>query len=509
MIVLAIIAAAFTVAAIRSVGSLTRESVIAALEERFEARVELRDLRPFLFPTLGAEGLDLTIHHKGDDSLPPVIRISSFRINAGYWGLLRNPKCIEFVRLDGLEIVIARRSKTSDSNKDGSQDEPRQDTLQKHPFEIENIVADGTTLTILPKNPYKEPLIFELKRMALHSVGINKPFEFQSLLTNAKPPGEIETTGEFGPWNQDDAGLTPLSGQYVFQNADLSVFKGIGGILSSTGRFRGVLERIAVTGKTDTPDFVVEIAGNPIHLKTEFTAVVDGTSGDTELRPVVAKFGETELVANGGVVGTPNVKGKTVSLQMQVTKGRVEDVLSLAVKSKKPLVVGKIAFNTAFVLPPGDEDVIEKLRLHGRFAIDRARFTSINIQEKIDELSRRGRGIKELDKADQNVISSLKGRFQFGNERIRLDEVSFAVPGAGVELAGTYMLRSEELAFTGTLEMQAKLSQATTGIKSLFLKVVDPFFRHDGKTVLPIRVTGVKDRPAVGLNLRNKNKSGN
>jgi len=48
--------------------------------------------------------------------------------------------------------------------------------------------------------------------------------------------------------------------------------------------------------------------------------------------------------------------------------------------------------------------------------------------------------------------------------------------------------------------MDAKLSQVTSGIKSLLLKPVDPFFRKNGKTELPIKITGTRDHPAFGLN---------
>jgi hypothetical protein len=54
------------------------------------------------------------------------------------------------------------------------------------------------------------------------------------------------------------------------------------------------------------------------------------------------------------------------------------------------------------------------------------------------------------------------------------------------------------------LRLQAKLSQATTGIKSFLLKPFDPFFRKNGVTVLPIKVTGTRDQPAFGLDFHRK-----
>lgn len=60
---------------------------------------------------------------------------------------------------------------------------------------------------------------------------------------------------------------------------------------------------------------------------------------------------------------------------------------------------------------------------------------------------------------------------------------------------------SEDLDFRGKVQMDAKLSEATSGFKSVFLRIVDPFFRKDGKTVLPIKISGDLDQPSFGLDL--------
>jgi hypothetical protein len=51
--------------------------------------------------------------------------------------------------------------------------------------------------------------------------------------------------------------------------------------------------------------------------------------------------------------------------------------------------------------------------------------------------------------------------------------------------------------------MQATISQAAGGgVKSVFLKVVDPFFKKKGAgTVLPIRVRGTRADPKFGLDV--------
>jgi hypothetical protein len=63
-------------------------------------------------------------------------------------------------------------------------------------------------------------------------------------------------------------------------------------------------------------------------------------------------------------------------------------------------------------------------------------------------------------------------------------------------------LRSEQLNFVGEARLDAKLSQMTTGVASRLLKVVDPFFRKNGATVIPIKIEGTRAQPHVSLNFK-------
>src|SRR6202035_459890 len=178
------------------------------------------------------------------------------------------------------------------------------------PVLIGEIVSDDAKLRSLPKPADKDPHVFAIHHLVMHSVGLDRPAKFTAQLTNAIPPGEIETKGSFGPWSPDDPGQTPLSAEYTFDKADLGVFKGISGILSSAGKFGGVLRKIEVKGKTSIPDFTVTIGGHPLDLETVFSATVDGTNGNTLLHPVTAHLLNTVIVAQGGVVKSKDNKGK-------------------------------------------------------------------------------------------------------------------------------------------------------------------------------------------------------
>jgi hypothetical protein len=429
--------------------------------------------------------------------VPPLISIAKVTAHAGLFGLLRSPRQVGSVTLEGLRIEVPPKVPGAPKPKPAESKDRKPD---QSPLVIGRVTADGTVLRILPRDPGKQPLQFDIERFTGRSAGLDRPMTFEAVLRNAKPPGLIRSNGRFGPWQVDDPGQTAVEGDYTFQNADLSVFKGIAGMLSSTGNYRGMLERIEAQGTTDVPDFMLRAAGRPMRLKTEYHAIIDGTNGDTLLQPVVAHFLNSTVVARGGVTGTPGVKGKTVSLDATVSEGRVEDMLRLAVKSDSPVLTGAIAFRSKIVIPPGDRDIAEKLFLDGTFGIDAAKFSNSEMQKKVATLSQRGQGDTGDVTAPLAVASDFDGAFTLKEGSIRFSRLRFKVPGAAVALNGSYGLRSGELDFRGEARTDAKVSEMTTGVKSFFLKLVDPLFeKKKHGAVIPIRIGGTREKPDFGL----------
>jgi AsmA-like protein len=230
--------------------------------------------------------------------------------------------------------------------------------------------------------------------------------------------------------------------------------------------------------------------------------VVDGTDGDTYLNDVSATLLETSLSAKGAITGTKGVKGRTVKLDVHITEGRIEHLLKLSVKAEKPVMVGDVGLHTDFLLPPGEGDVIERLNLAGKFDLESARFTDRGVQTKITGMSQRARGTPDGPRGE-NVVSDLRGRFRLQDGVLSFSDLTFVIPGATVNLQGTYGLRSEAIAFDGTLRMEATISEAAGGgMKSVFLKLVDPLFRkRNAGAVVPIKVTGTRKDPKIGLDV--------
>ena len=482
------LAAGFTLNGVAS--TLVRDRAMRALRENFGGQLELKDMSVTVFPHFRLSGDGLVIHYHGRTDLPPLITVRRFSAEGGLISLLAGH--IAKTRLEGLEIQVPPKSERTHQQEPGA---PR-----RLPVVIDEIQADGTILKTLPKNPDKEPLEWDIRLLTLHGASASSPMSFHATLINAKPPGDIETTGKFGPWQAGEPADTPVEGSYKFQNADLSVFKGISGSLSSQGTYRGELERIEVQGTTDTPGFALKVSGNPVHLTTQFQAVVDGTDGDTELQPVKAQFGRSSVVARGSVEGTKGVKGKTISLDVQVDDGHLEDMLRLAVKGA-PTMRGGVSFHAKLTIPPGDIDVAQKMKLDGAFTAQAARFSRTDIEEKVTELSHRGKGEPEAPPTD-NVASDFAGHFKIGQGLVSFQNLSFRVPGVQISLRGDYSLGNQQMDFHGRAKLEAKLSETTTGFKSFLLKAVDPFFKKKNTGAdIPIKITGSRDQPSFGLDL--------
>jgi hypothetical protein len=488
-------------------GPVFRERVIEALRQRYQSEVELKSLELHLWPRIHATGEGLTLRLHGRTDIPPMVEVRRFTIDTGLRDVWSGPKRVRRLRLEGLRITVARgmgRPRGAFDSKSG--DSKSGNSKSGVPsFVIDEVIADGTVLEIIPKKQGKDPLVFELYKLALRSAGMGQPMSFRATMNNAKPPGLIDTSGQFGPWRSDDPIQTPVSGEYTFRNANLAVFRGISGTLASDGKFEGALDHIETRGTTDVPNFTVRTSGHPVHLKTEFHAVVDGGDGDTLLQPVNAHFLRSRIVAKGGAIGTRGAPGKDVALYLIMSGDRLEDLLRLAIKADKPFMTGTLNLKTKFDLPPGDVDIIDKLALDGQFAVTDAKFMNATVQGKIDALSHRARGEKKNDESEEEVVSDLQGLFTLKNSVMMFSTLSFGVPGALIHLAGSYGLSDETMDFHGTLRLQAKLSQTMTGFKSLLLKAADPFFKKEGAgAVLPIKITGTRQNPSFGLELRRR-----
>ncbi len=500
-------------------GPILKSEVVETLSTRFDSRVELAQFQVSAVRGFEVSGAGLKLYPNHLPMTEPLIQVDRFSFHAMNWRqLLKTPLYINRVQVSGLEIHLPPKNERANmphlqsQSGSGSSGGGSGSGIR---ILVGQILVDQARLVFANSNPSKVPLTFVIHQLTLQSVGPGRAMKFHATLVNPKPLGNIDSTGDFGPFDAESPGDTPVDGRYSFTHADLSTIKGIGGMLASTGSYSGRLSSIAVDGETTTPDFSLSTANHPMPLKTRFHAIVDGTNGDTHLEPVDAWLGQTHIVASGDVTHVPGQKGRDIRLSFTEGPGRIQDLLELAVKSTQPLMTGQVEIHASFNIPPGDQSVVDKLELKGTFSLDDIHFTSDKIQNKVDELSLRGQGKPKLAEQESDALkngnppqgtaadiaSQMRGNFTLGDGKIDISPLNYRVPGAEVELNGTYGLDGETLDFAGTARLDAHVSQMVTGWKSWLLKPVDPIFAKNGAgTQVPVKITGTRTSPQIGLN---------
>ena len=505
-----------------------REQLVQALSERFHARVELDSFHLSLGNTLTGEwgiwgqGKGLRIWPPAevegvhvpqpDTPVQPLIRLDEFHFHAPLHYESGKPIHITQIRLKGLDIRFPPRSRMIRlSESQAGNAVPQQSASQAPAIIIDAVDCTSARFTLETDKPNKLPLQFVINHFHLKSVRSGAPMIFDAEVQNPTPPGLIHTTGAFGPWIVADPGNSPVRGNYTFKHADLSVFKGIAGTLDSTGNYMGTLRDLAVDGQTDTPNFQLSRFGHTMVLHTNFDARVDGTNGDTWLNAVNATLNGSHFTAKGQIVrvlktgpdGRLHSAGHDITITTDVGPARIEDFLRLATDAPVPMMNGDIAVKAQIHIPPGSAPVHERMGIKGHFILDRAEFTSLAVDKKIRELSLRGQGkTSELKSAeDEKIQSHAEGDFALDGGVLTIPSVTYTVPGADIQLHGTYRTNGETLDFTGVARMQATVSKMVGGWKGLLLKPADRFFKKDGAgTEVPIYIAGTRDHPQFGYN---------
>jgi hypothetical protein len=182
--------------------------VLKQLEEASKSKVEVGGFHGRYFPRPGCVLEHVIFRHNPESGTPPLISIDRLRIDGSFTGLFT--RHVKRILAEGRHIVIPSR-------KSGEHFE----TPSRSTIVVDELIADGGILEIERGRPDKPPLQFAFRKFTLGHVGAHGPASFHAMFSNPKPPGEITTSGKLGPWNADEVGKTPVSGEYMFEHADL------------------------------------------------------------------------------------------------------------------------------------------------------------------------------------------------------------------------------------------------------------------------------------------------
>jgi AsmA-like C-terminal region len=483
---------------VQSMQPMVKERVMRSLGSEFGGRVFLDQFRISVADGLRVEGSGLRIYAAQDESdqSDPVIAVRNFDLRTSWTQAILDPLHVNLVHVHGLAIDIpppgARQHPSTGSG-----------GLKKTWIRIDDMVCDQSSLTINSANAQRVPKFFGLKRIEFHDIGATGPSSYEALLINAVPVGEIRSSGTFGPWNADVPGDTNVTGKYVFDHADLYPIKGIGGLLHSDGTFAGPLDRVTVQGTAEVPNFSLDTANRPLPLETEFSAVVDGTTGDTYLHAIAARLGGSNFTCEGSIVHQKG-QGHDIDLNVDVPGGRIQDFLELSVKTWPTIMTGVIRTKAHLHIKPGKQSVSQNLDMTGTFSLAQIHFTNPKVEDKVDMLSLRASGKPELAKPGaSDVRSEMTGSFHLKNGTMDFDNLNYGLPGADIQLTGQYSLDGRKYEFTGKARTKAEISQMVDSKwKSILLKPLDPFFhKHGAGAEIPIKISGTDSEPHFGLKL--------
>jgi hypothetical protein len=482
---------------------IVKNRVIHALSSEYDGRVDLDNLQVSVWHGLHVSGEGLRIFPSPDvmaaGATEPLIAVQRFDFHSALIGLMLKPMHIGTVYVHGLVVSIPPKSMRAQSSS-----HPHH--FSKTDFIVDEMKCDDSRLIIGIDNPQKDPLLFQMTRIVVHGVGRSSPWDYDAILTNAVPKGDIHASGTFGPWDTEIPGDTSVAGKYVFDHADLYPIRGIGGILHSVGTFEGKLDRIDAKGKADVPDFSLDTANRPLPLWTTFSATIDGMNGDTYLNQVDAKLAGSSFSCRGAIVNEKG-KGHTIDLDVDVPAGRMQDFLKLAVKTTPPVMSGVIQTKTKLQIAPGKERVVQKLGMKGVFTERQIHFTDPSVEDKVDMMSLRAEGDPKLAKPGApDVDSTMTGHFEMKAGKMNFPDLDYELPGASVRLGGMYSLDGKQYEFAGKVRTKAKLSQMVESKwKSILLKPVDPFFhKHGAGAEIPVKISGTGGSPHLGLKLGGK-----
>lgn len=483
----------------------TQSAITQSLQQQSGGNVQIGSFRQFYLPSPGCVAENVTFHRTGDSSSQPFLTIQKLTILGSYPGLLTHH--ISTVRAEGFHVVVQTQPSSSASG--GT--EFNVGTIAPG-LSIGKIIADNAVIEFPATADRAQALIFRLPKLTVHDLEDGKPLSYQATLQVPQPPMDLDVSGNFGPWRAGHGGASKMSGAYDLKSLDLGAFHDIGGILTSKGNFEGTLQHVTVSGKVDTPKFTVSSSGHPIDLKADYSATVNGLNGDVKVDAAQVRFAGTVIDTAGSVTGQDGKQGKTAQFVLTSSKARVQDLLWIFISENKPPMTGPIIFHAKATVPPDNRPFLKKLVLQGDFGIANAQYPHESTQRTVDVLSARARG--QADKVEDidakigsdtydpgRVLSNIRGHVVTTDAVAHLSDVMFDVPGASAKLNGTYNLISHQVDLSGHMHLESQLSKTTTGVKSVLLKVMEPFMKkgHHNESVIAIKIGGTWENPTYAV----------
>jgi AsmA-like C-terminal region len=473
------------------------------LENVFASHIKIEHYHRTYFPSPGFVASEITLRRNSAPDLPPVGSVRSLVVEGSWIDLLLFRKRVSLVDVKGLHVVIppvGSRANREDFPPGSSADFSGPSTF------VEELRIHDSILDIMRTNGSRYS--YPIRQLIVRNLQKGHTITYSVDMQNAEPAGHLRASGTFGPLIPKNLGATPLSGDFTFSPVNLHDFGGISGVLSAAGHFQGALSAIEGYATADTPDFAVG-NGKRTAILGSVQCTVNGLNSNLVLHRIDIRVGASTIYVQGEIMGRP----KVTNLDLIVTRGRPQDLLRPFFHDEVP-VVGVASLDSHARIGPAVNGAkfLQRLQMDASFDIPAERLTDKPMEQKLSDFSKRAQGNKS-SKSDQVpgdqasdpppfVLSSLKGKAKLRGGIVSTQRLSFQVPGAAADLSGDYNLRDKSVHLLGELRMDSDISHITTGIKSLLLKPLIPFFkRENAGAVIPIAIIGYPNHYKITQNL--------
>jgi hypothetical protein len=453
------------------------------LEDMFGNQVKIGGYHRTYFPQPGFMATNLVLTRKTGNGRAPLGTIETLSVDGKWSDLFMFRNRVRMVEITGLHLLIPAPG--------GGHQGSNVDEFEGPEAPIEHLRMHNSLLDILRDNGGR--YTFAIRNLEIGGLQRGHPWHYSVDMENPLPAGHIAAEGDFGPLDGKNLGATPVSGRFTFNHVKLSDIGILHGTLGSAGHFNGPLGALQADASSDTPDFAVD-DGMPTPIRGSIHCIVNGLNGDVTMQRVEVTTGRTIVRASGQVAGSP----KLTNLDIYVEKGRAEELLRPFVHHKIPIVGPASLHSHAFIAASGPP-FLERLHLESRFVAPAEKPTDRETEKGLSDFSRREKqnadgpkGTPDPPPADADVLSSLEGPASIRKGVIHTSGLVFRVPGATATLHGSFMLHGQSVHLEGALKMDAGISHATTGWKSVLLKPLQPLFHrkdHAGSEI-PIAVVG-------------------
>jgi len=169
------------------------DQVVKTLAARLDSEVTLESFELFFLPRPAFVGRGLVIRYQGRTDIPPFIVVGAFSGTTDLTGMLQ--RRAREVRLDGLEISVPPRrgDELPDVGTGGAGERGEGRTF------IDRLVSENARLSILSKDPQKNPKVFDIFTLEMRDVGLAAPAAFTASLTNPIPVGAVTRRATSAP----------------------------------------------------------------------------------------------------------------------------------------------------------------------------------------------------------------------------------------------------------------------------------------------------------------------